>query len=361
MAVQAGVAEVRRRAAAFDGPVVDLSIGAPVDPSPAVAQRALAHEADAPGYPLTVGRPDLRQAYANWLDRAHGVPPVPLEAVLPVIGLKELIGSLALHLELGPDDVVGLPSLAYPTYAVGAALVRAHTVLVEGPDDLAGLQAPPALLWVNSPANPTGRVLGVEALRRMVAWCREHGTLLVSDECYLDLGWEATPVSVLHPDVSGGSHDGVLAIHSLSKRSNLAGYRCAFVAGDAALVTELASVRRNLGLGMPSPQQGVAMAVLRDDEHVEKQRARYAARRAVLRPALEAAGFRVDHSEAGLYLWATRGERGADTVAALADRGLIVVDGAEYGVAGEQHVRLALTVADDDAEIAASRLRSLTP
>ncbi len=201
-------------------------------------------------------------------------------------------------------------------------------------------------------------MLDAEALRRMVAWCREHGTLLVSDECYLDLGWEATPVSVLHPDVSGGRHDGVLAVHSLSKRSNLAGYRCGFVSGDAALVAELASVRRNLGLGMPSPQQGVAMAVLRDDEHAEQQRERYAARRAVLKPALEAGGFRVDHSEAGLYLWATRGEPAADTVGSLADRGMIVVNGSEYGVAGEQHVRLALTVPDDDVELAAARLRS---
>ncbi len=184
--------------------------------------------------------------------------------------------------------------------------------------------------------------------------------MLVSDECYLDHGWEATPVSVLHPDVCGGSHDGVLAVHSLSKRSNLAGYRCGFVGGDADLVAELASVRRNLGLGMPSPQQGVAMAVLRDDEHVATQRARYAARRDVLRPALEAGGFRVDHSEAGLYLWATRGEPAADTVGALADRGLIVVDGSEYGVAGERHVRLALTVPDDEVELAADRLRSLS-
>ena len=178
--------------------------------------------------------------------------------------------------------------------------------------------------------------------------CRERGTILVSDECYLECAWDAEPVSVLHPDVSGGSTEGILAVHSLSKRSNLAGYRCAFVVGDAGLVGELLAVRKNLGLQMPGPQQRAMIAALDDTDHAREQHARDAARRVVLRDALLAAGFRIDHSEASLYLWATRGEDCWTTVAALADLGILVGPGSFYGVAGARHVRVALTATDDD-------------
>ena len=161
---------------------------------------------------------------------------------------------------------------------------------------------------------------------------------------------------MLHPDVSGGTHDGVLAVHSLSKRSNLAGYRCGFVSGDPGLVAELASVRRNLGLQLPAPQQGAAIAALDDDEHVAQQRQRYAGRRELLRPALEAAGFRIDHSGAGLYLWATRDEPSTTTVDWLADRGIVTVGGHEYGAAGDHHVRFALTASDADVALAVARI-----
>ncbi|WP_280633630.1 succinyldiaminopimelate transaminase [Nocardioides sp. 1609] len=356
---------VRRRAEAYPGPVVDLSIGAPTDPTPDVVRAALAAHADAPGYPLTAGRPALREAVVRWLGRVHGVSGLDPAHVLPAVGTKELIGSLPLHLGLGAGDVVAQPTPAYPTYAVGAALVGATTAYADSVADLDALaaeQVVPRLVWVNSPANPTGRVLAPEVLRSILAWCRDHGALLASDECYLDLGWDVDPVSVLHPDVCGGSHDGVVALHSLSKRSNLAGYRIGFLSGDPAVVAELVSVRRNLGLGLPDPQQGAAVAALDDDEHVTVQRARYARRRAVLRPALEAAGFRVDHSEAGLYLWATRDEpgaadhRGVELVGRLADLGLVAVAGAEYGAAGHAHVRLALTAPDDAVALAADRL-----
>ena len=182
-------------------------------------------------------------------------------------------------------------------------------------------------MWVNSPSNPTGRVLPPDHLRKVVDWCRERGALLVSDECYLECAWEAEPVSVLHPEINGGSLEGILAVHSLSKRSNLAGYRCAFVAGDPAVVGELLAVRKNLGLMMPGPQQRAMIAALDDDEHVDEQHARYAARRTTLRTALESAGFRIDHSEASLYLWATRDEPCWDTVAWLAERGILVAPG----------------------------------
>jgi succinyldiaminopimelate transaminase len=244
--------------------------------------------------------------------------------------------------------------LAYPTYEVGAALAGARTLAT---DSLVALGPErPALVWVNSPSNPTGRVLPVDHLRKMVDWCRERGVLLVSDECYLECAWDAAPVSVLHPDVCGGSPEGLLAVHSLSKRSNLAGYRCAFVAGDPAVVAELLAVRKNLGLIMAGPQQHAMIAALDDDEHAAQQHARYAARRAVLRDAFESAGFRIDHSEAALYLWATRGTDCWQTVAWLADRGILVAPGSFYGTAGRQHVRIAFTATDERVAAAAERL-----
>ena len=342
------------RARAHDGGIVDLSVGTPVDPTPEVVQRALAEATDAPGYPLTIGRAGTRQACVDWLSRRFGVTGLGLDAVLPVIGSKELIASMPGHLGLGPDDLVVVPELAYPTYEVGAVLAGARTRATDSLTSLGPERV--SLLWINSPSNPTGRVLPVEHLRKVVEWCRARGTLLVSDECYLECAWEAEPVSVLHPDVSGGSHEGILAVHSLSKRSNLAGYRCAFVAGDPALVGELLAVRKNLGLMMPGPQQVAMRAALDDDDHVVEQHARYAARRAKLREALESAGFRIDHSEASLYLWSTRDEPCWDTVEWLADRGVLVAPGEFYGPAGKQHVRIAFTATDERVAAAVGRL-----
>jgi succinyldiaminopimelate transaminase len=214
---------------------------------------------------------------------------------------------------------------------------------------------------VNSPSNPTGRVLPVEHLRKVVAWCRERGALLVSDECYLECAWETTPVSVLHPDVCDGDHTGILAVHSLSKRSNMAGHRVAFVTGDRDVVGELLAVRKNLGLIMPGPQQLAMAAALDDDEHVVEQHARYAARRAKLREALESAGFRIDHSEASLYLWSRRQIDGEDqdcweTVGWLAERGILAAPGSFYGAAGSRHVRVAFTATDERVDAAVTRL-----
>ena len=267
-----------------------------------MVQDALRAAADSPGYPTTIGLPATRQAALDWLSSSHGVTGLGLDQVLPVIGSKELIASLAVHLGLGAGDLVVVPELAYPTYAVGAALAGARAVARDSLTSLGPER--PALLWLNSPSNPTGKVLPPDHLRKVVDWCRERGTILVSDECYLECAWDAEPISVLHPSICGDSVDGLLAVHSLSKRSNLAGYRCAFVAGDARLVGELLAVRKNLGLMMPGPQQVAMAAALSDTAHAKEQHARYAARRAALRSALESAGFRIDHSEASLYLWA---------------------------------------------------------
>ena len=203
------------------------------------------------------------------------------------------------------------------------------------------------LVWLNTPANPTGRVLPVEHLRKVVTWARERGAVVAVDECYLECAWETEPVSVLDPAVNGGSLDSILAVHSLSKRSNLAGYRAAFVAGDPAIVSALREVRRHSGLMVPVPVQAAMEAALDDDGHIEEQRQRYHERRGLLRRALEGAGFRIDHSEASLYLWVTRDEPCMDTVAWLAERGILVAPGDFYGPAGARHVRVALTATDE--------------
>jgi succinyldiaminopimelate transaminase len=225
----------------------------------------------------------------------------------------------------------------------------------------AGVPDSARLLWVNSPSNPTGRVLAPGQLREAVAWARSRGCVLASDECYIELGWSASPVSVLHPSVCDGSVEGVLAVFSLSKRSNLAGYRAGFVTGDPALISELLLVRRQAGMMVPEPVQAAMAAALSDDEHAAEQRARYGARREILAAGLAAAGFRVDHSEAGLYLWATR--PGLDCWSACellaAECGILVGPGSMYGPDGTQHIRVALTATDERVAAAGERLRAL--
>ncbi|GAB2687796.1 succinyldiaminopimelate transaminase [Thalassiella azotivora] len=330
---------------------------------------ALTAAADAPGYPQTHGTPALREAVAAWFARRRGVPDVQPDAVLPTIGSKELVAWLPTLLGLGPGDVVVHPETAYPTYDVGARLAGATPVAADGTAQV-GPGARVRLVWVNSPSNPTGRVLGVEHLRKVVAWARERGAVVASDECYAELPWvlDGQPVpgvpapgavpSVLDPRVCDGSHERLLAVYSLSKQSSVAGYRAAFVAGDAALVGGLLEVRKHAGMIVPAPVQAAVTAALADDAHVDTQRERYRARREVLLPALAAAGLRVDHSEAGLYLWATREEDCWDTVADLAGRGVLVAPGAFYGPTGRRHVRVALTATDERVAAAAERLRA---
>ncbi len=331
--------------------IVDLSVGTPVDPTPDVAQEALRAAANAPGYPTAAGRPELRAACSGWLARTLGAEVGP-DAVVPAIGSKELVASLPRLLGLAPGARIAIPAIAYPTYAVGAVLAGCEYVATDEPETVDGA----SLVWLNSPGNPTGAVLAPERMAEIVRWARSTGAVVVSDECYIELGWEAQPVSLLHPSVSGGTHEGVLALHSLSKRSNLAGYRFGFAAGDADLVGEILAVRKHAGMMVPSPVQAAAIAALDDDAHASVQKARYGARRQVLRSALEDAGFRIDRSEAGLYLWASRDEPCWDTVRWCAERGVLVTPGDFYGSAGARHVRVALTATDDQIEAAAGRL-----
>ncbi|MFD6498042.1 bifunctional succinyldiaminopimelate transaminase/glutamate-prephenate aminotransferase [Streptomyces sp. NPDC059944] len=343
-------------AAAHPGGIVDLSVGTPVDPVPELIQKALVAAADSPGYPTVWGTPELRDALTGWLERRLGARDVTHRHVLPIIGSKELVAWLPTQLGLGPGDKVAYPRLAYPTYEVGARLARADYVAYDDPTELDPTDL--KLLWLNSPSNPTGKVLSAAELTRIVAWAREHGILVFSDECYIELGWEAEPVSVLHPDVCGGSYEGIVSVHSLSKRSNLAGYRAAFLAGDPAVLGELLEIRKHGGMMTSAPTQAAVVAALGDDSHVREQRERYAARRAALRDALVDHGFRIEHSEASLYLWATRDESCWSTVAHLAELGILVAPGDFYGEAGETFVRVALTASDERVAAAVERLTS---
>ncbi|RZU50172.1 succinyldiaminopimelate aminotransferase [Krasilnikovia cinnamomea] len=340
-------------AAAHPGGIVDLSVGTPVDPVPPVVTAALTANANLPGYPLTAGTGEVRAAIAAWTAAACGASGEV--GVLPTIGSKELVAWLPTLLGVRPGDTVVIPPVCYPTYEVGVRLagataVRTDALTAVGPDPRV------RLVWINSPSNPTGRVLPAAHLRKVVAWARERGAVVASDECYLSLGWDTTPVSVLSDEVCGGDYTGVLAVHSLSKRSNLAGYRAGFVAGDPALVGELLAVRKHAGMIVPGPVQAAMVAALSDESHVAEQRTRYGARRERLRAALTGAGFEITHSEAGLYLWASRGEDCWKTVDWLAAKGILAAPGEFYGPAAGQHVRVALTATDERVDAAMQRL-----
>ena len=348
------LADVTALARSHPDGIVDLSVGTPVDPVAPLIRDALAAASSAPGYPTTAGTPALRASAVAALSRRYGITGLADDAVLPVIGTKELIAWLPTLLGLGPDDLIVVPELAYPTYEVGAQLVGAQVVRADSLTQV-GPQSP-ALVYLNSPSNPTGKVLGVEHLRKVVGWARERGAMIASDECYLGLGWDAEPVSVLHPSVCDGDHTGLLAVHSLSKTSSLAGYRAGFVAGDPAVVAELLAVRKHAGMMVPTPVQAAMVAALDDDAHEREQHERYARRRVALLPALQSAGLTVDNSEAGLYIWATRGEPCRDTVAWLAQCGILVAPGEFYGPRGSQYVRVTLTATDERISAAVQRL-----
>ncbi|MFB8282533.1 succinyldiaminopimelate transaminase [Nocardia colli] len=348
------IASVKAKAATHPGGIVDLSVGTPVDPVDPLIRTALSSASAVPGYPATHGTPELRAAAVDALKRRYGITGLDPASVLPAIGTKELIAGLPRLLGLGADDLVVIPEVAYPTYEVGALFAGAQIARADGLTQL-GPQTP-ALMFVNSPSNPTGRVLGVDHLRKVVEFARERDVIIASDECYLGLTWEGRAVSILDPEVCDGDHTNLLAVHSLSKTSNLASYRAGFVAGDPALVTELLEVRKHAGMMVPFPIQAAMTAALSDDTHEAQQRERYRVRREVLRKALEQAGFRIDHSEAGLYLWSTRGEACRTTLDWLADRGILAAPGDFYGPTGTEHVRIALTATDERIAAAAERL-----
>jgi len=337
--------------------LIDLSVGSPVDSSPLLVQQALSNAADSPSYPSTWGSKQLRDAIAGWYGDRRSVAGLSADHVLPTIGSKEFISWLPVMLGIGPEDTVVQPKIAYTAYAVGAAFARAQLV---SEDDPALWPDNTKLIWINSPANPHGAVLGIAELQAAVMRARELGAVIVNDECYAELGWEGEWDShipcILDERVTGGNLENVLSIYSLSKQSNLAGYRAAFAAGDPKLVKAIVNLRMHSGMIVPEPIQKAMVAALADYTHVAAQKEIYRARRDVLLPALTNAGFEVSASEAGLYLWVTKGQNCWSTVDELAELGILAVPGDFYGEAGANHVRFSITATDDDILRASKRL-----
>lgn len=350
------LAEATARAKSHPDGIVDLSVGTPVDPVAPHIQLALAESAAAPGYPQTKGTPRLREAIVGAMERRYSVTGLDAErSVLPVVGTKEAIAWLPTLLGVGEGHKVVIPELAYPTYEVsarlaGAGVMRSDSLLKLGPE-------PVSLIYLNSPANPHGQVLSVEHLRKFVDYARSTGAIIVSDECYLGLGFDGeSPISILDPRVCEGDHTNLLAVHSLSKTSNMASYRAGWLAGDAQLIQELLAVRRHAGLMNPGPIQAAMVAALEEDGHEALQRELYRHRREILKKALVEAGFTIEHSDAGLYLWATEGRDCRETVSRLSELGILVAPGDFYGPRGQRFVRVGLSATDERIEAAARRL-----
>jgi succinyldiaminopimelate transaminase len=293
---------------------------------------------------------------AEWFGRRRGVE-LNVDQVMPTIGSKEFISFLPLMLGLGKGDVVVQPSVAYTAYVVGAALCGAEII---SEDDPAKWPENTKLIWINSPGNPDGRVLDVAEMKAAVIRARELGAVLASDECYAELGWgqwaETRIPSVLDPRVCEGSFENLIAIYSLSKQSNLAGYRAAFAAGPEALIKGLVNIRMHSGLIMPAPVQKAVIAALGDQEHVAVEKEIYRKRRQVLLEAVKAYGFEIAESHAGLYLWATLGEDCWVTVRRMADLGILVVPGEFYEAGGSRYIRFSITATDEKITEGAARL-----
>ena len=343
---------LRRAASAHEGGVIDCSIGTPVDAPPAEAIAELARATGARGYPPSVGTPSFREAVATWLDRRFAVS-VTIDQVAACVGTKEFVASLAgyLHLRRDDRDTVLFPAISYPTYAMGATLagLRAVDVPVDGgvlrldaidPSDVARA----LVLWSNSPANPTG---GLDDLAAVAQWGRDHDVVVVSDECYADYTWADRPRTILESGL-----DNVLALHSLSKRSNLAGVRAGFYAGDPELVAYLRLVRQHAGLMVPAPVQAAAV--------VARQREVYHRRLTMMSLALEAAGIDAPMPGGSFYLWCSRpGVDGWQLAQWLAETaGLIVSPGELYGASASDFARIAMVQPDERLALAATRLTS---
>ena len=327
---------------------IDLSQGTPVDATPQLIQSALKESSDSPRYPVTAGTKELQEAIRNWAINHLGA--TGDFDVLPVIGSKELVAWLPTLLQ---SQKVIYPDIAYPTYLVGALLAQSEPIAV-------GIDAadwPSAdFAWVNTPSNPTGRVHSESELRETINWARKQGATLVCDECYIDFGDSTTPTSLLK--YTDGDNSNILVVHSLSKRSSMAGYRGAFLVGDAKLISQIREVRKHAGMMVPLPIQNAMVAALSDETHVVEQRNRYNARRAALSPALIEAGFKIEESAAGLYIWCTRSEDCWKSVEWLAKLGIVATPGSFYGALGASHIRIAMTATDTQISDAAQRIKA---
>jgi succinyldiaminopimelate transaminase len=336
---------------------------------PHVAVRALVDAAaGATGYPATIGSAAYRAAAAAWIGRRFGCP-VTADDIVACVGTKELVASLprALSLRDPSRDTVLYPAASYPTYAMGATLAGLRAVPVPVDErwhlDLSGVADDDAaralVVWLNDPSNPTGATASPSEMLAAVEWARERGIIVASDECYAEFTYDDEGVPAAPVTALAAGNERVLAVHSLSKRSNMAGLRAGFAAGDHELVTYLGEVRKHGGLMTPAPVQAAAAAALGDDVHVREQQQRYARRRAVAVSALEARGLVHDGGPSTFYLWLRTREGSSDgwsITAELAATGLLVAPGEFYGDAGASHARMALTVTDDALARACERL-----
>jgi succinyldiaminopimelate transaminase len=360
---------LKQRAAGAPGGIVDLSVGTPNDPVPEIVTAALAAAGpDAFGYPRAIGSPELREAAAGWMERSFGLS-LDAAQVVSLIGTKELVASLPhlLRLRDPSRDTVLYPAVSYPTYAMGAQLGGCRAVPVPLGDgwhlDLSAVSEEDAaralLLWVNEPGNPSGSQSAAGPLGDAVAWARARGIVVASDECYVEFNWDSAGEYVPGATALQAGIDGVLAVHSLSKRSNMAGYRCGFLAGDGDLVAYIASVRTHAGMMVPGPIQAAATAAWADDAHVAVQRDRYAERRSYARSRLAEAGLVDAGGPSSFYLWACSAdpaEHGWDVTARLAETGTLVAAGDLYGEGGGGYVRIALVQPLERLKLAFDRM-----
>jgi succinyldiaminopimelate transaminase len=334
------------------GGMVDLSIGTPCDPPPALVVAALGSSGTERGYPPSVGSPAFREAASAWLDRRFGVPVDP-QHVAACMGTKEFVAGVPhwLRLRRPERDTVLYPRISYPSYAMGATLAGCRAVPYATLADVDAEDAARALcVWVNSPANPTG---DLDDLAAAATWGRAHAVPVLSDECYIEFTWAGPGRTILAHGL-----DGVVAVHSLSKRSNLAGVRAGFYAGDPDLVHYLSEVRKHAGFMVPGPVQAAAVAAFGDDAHVDEQRGRYEERLALMIEALTAAGVACPAPAGAFYLWAPApgGDAWALAHKLAAEGGAVVAPGELYGEAGADHVRIAVVQPDDRIALVARRL-----
>lgn len=331
------------KAKKYPGGFIDLSQGTPVDPTPTFIQEALTKASNSPSYPLTAGSSQLKDAIRAWATLNLGA--TGEFDVLPVIGSKEFVALLPTFLQ---SKTVLYPKIAYPTYLVGALMASAKAIPVE----IDAKSWPTAdLAWINSPSNPTGQVQSDSEILATINWARNNGSVIASDECYLSFSKEAKSILSL----TGGNNEGVLAVHSLSKRSNLAGYRAAFVIGDSKLIDQIRQIRKHAGLIVPLPVQQAMIAALSDNNHAIEQAERYEKRRIKLITALSNAGFTIEHSQAGLYIWCSKNEDCYKTVDWFANLGVLVTPGSFYG--SEKFIRIALTATDESIDLVVERIK----
>lgn len=344
--------------AQHEGGLIDCSIGTPIDPPPAGALEILAEARGARGYPPSIGTDEYRDACSNWMQRRFGIE-IPRSQVAACVGTKEFVASLAhyLHLRHPERDTVLFPAISYPTYAMGATLAGLRAVAVRVTADGLDLNSinpgdaqRALLLWSNSPSNPTG---GCDNLAAVAAWGRSHNVVVASDECYVEFSWNRPGETIL----SHGT-EGVIAVHSISKRSNLAGIRAGFYAGDPDIVSYLASVRQHAGLMVPAPVQAMVAAAYNDDEHVKVQRDRYRNRLSVLSTALESVGYHAPLPNGGFYLWISKPSLDGWGIAheLAAASGMLVSPGELYGELGFAYARIAVVQSDALIGVAAQRI-----